>query len=163
AAYADAAFAGIELAGRLHPVWDADALTVNPYLGCDAVEPFLQSARRSERGVFVLVRTSNPGAGQFQDLESGGKALYVHVAEAVEAWSRENLGKEGFGDVGAVVGATYPAEMAMLRAVMPSVMCAVRGSGAQGGTAAETRSACGAEGPGRTSTRRACMGLAHQS
>src|SRR5208337_2075297 len=61
-AYADAAFAGVTLGNSLHPVWDADALTVNPYLGRDAVEPFLQSARRSARGVFVLVRTSNPGA-----------------------------------------------------------------------------------------------------
>src|SRR5438132_5492666 len=75
AAYADAAFAGIELAGRLHPVWDADALTVNSYLGHDAVEPFLQSSRRSGRGVFVLVRTRNPGAGQFQDLLCDGRAL----------------------------------------------------------------------------------------
>src|SRR5438128_2596017 len=102
AAYADAAFAGIELAGRLHPVWDADALTVNPFLGRDAVEPFLQSARRSGRGVFVLVRTSNPGAGQFQDLVCDGKPLFRHVAAAVGAWSRENLGRCGFGDVGGV-------------------------------------------------------------
>ena len=150
AAYADAALAGMEFAGRLHPVWDADALTVNPYLGRDAVEPFLQSARRSGRGVFVLVRTSNPGAGQFQDLESGGKPLYVHVAEAVEAWSRENLGKEGFGDVGAVVGATYPAEMAVLRAIMPSVIFLVPGFGAQGATSADTAAAFRADGLGAT-------------
>ena len=74
AAYADAAF-GVTVDGRLHPVWDADALTVNPYLGRDAVEPFLHSARRSGRGVFVLVRTSNPGAGQFQDLRCDGRPL----------------------------------------------------------------------------------------
>src|SRR5436305_7375273 len=66
-AYADAAFAGVEVGGRTHPVWEADALTVNPYLGRDAVEPFLKSARAAGAGVFVLVRTSNPGAGQFQD------------------------------------------------------------------------------------------------
>src|SRR5947207_12853737 len=111
AAYADAAFAGITMADRLHTVWDADALTINPYLGRDAIEPFLQSARRAGRGVFVLVRTSNAGAGQFQDLRCNGKALYVHVAEAVRAWTRENMGREGFGDVGAVVGATSPAEL----------------------------------------------------
>ena len=72
AAYADAAFAGTPVDGRVHPVWDADALTVNPYLGRDALEPFLHSARRSGRGLFVLVRTSNPGAGQFQDLLCDG-------------------------------------------------------------------------------------------
>src|SRR5689334_10783026 len=103
AAYADAAFAGVRVAGRLHPVWEADALTVNPYLGRDAVEPFLESARRSGGGVFVLVRTSNPGAGQFQDLPCEGRPLFLHVAEAVRIWTRENLGQCGFGDVGAVV------------------------------------------------------------
>ena len=94
AAYADAAFAGTRLAGRVHPVWEADALTVNPYLGRDAVEPFLESARRVGAGVFVLVRTSNPGAGQFQDLlvSSGTtppRPLYQHVGEAVATWARE--------------------------------------------------------------------------
>src|ERR671933_496551 len=74
AAYADAAFAGTALAGRVFPVWQADALTVNPYLGRDAVEPFLRSARRAGRGGFVLVRTSNPRAGQFQGLDCGGGA-----------------------------------------------------------------------------------------
>src|SRR5690349_1993064 len=117
AAYADAAFAGVTVAGRLHPVWDADALTVNPYLGRDAVEPFLESARRVGRGVFVLVRTSNPGAGQFQDLRCDGMPLYLHVAEAVRTWTRENVGRDGFGDVGAVVGATSPTELAAVRRV----------------------------------------------
>jgi orotidine-5'-phosphate decarboxylase len=86
-AYADAAFGGTLLDGQVYPVWDADALTVNPYLGRDAVEPFLKSARRAGRGVFVLVRTSNAGAGQFQDLECAGRPLYLHVAEAVGAWA----------------------------------------------------------------------------
>src|SRR5207245_5284511 len=113
-AYADAAFAGVSIAGRLHPVWDADALTVNPYLGRDAVEPFLESARRVGRGVFVLVRTSNPGAGQFQDVICDGRPFYLEVATAVRAWSRENLGKCGYGDVGAVVGATHPKELATI-------------------------------------------------
>jgi orotidine-5'-phosphate decarboxylase len=139
-AYADAAFGGTRLAGRAFPVWDADALTINPYLGRDAVEPFLDSARRAGAGVFVLVRTSNPGAGQFQDLlVSNGatppRPLYQHVGEAVAAWARENLGACGLGDVGAVVGATYPAELAMLRKQMPEVLFLVPGFGAQGGKA----------------------------
>jgi orotidine-5'-phosphate decarboxylase len=147
-AYADAAFAGVTVAGRLHPVWDADALTVNPYLGRDAVEPFLQSARRSGRGVFVLVRTSNPGAGQFQDLACGGRPLFQHVAEAVGSWAREHLGASGFGDVGAVVGATYPADLALLRQALPEVVFLVPGFGAQGAGAADTAAAFRPDGLG---------------
>src|SRR6185437_13934896 len=119
AAYADAAFGGTRLAGRTFAVWEADALTINPYLGRDAVEPFIESARRVGGGLFVLVRTSNPGAGQFQDLLVSSEAasprpLYQHVGEAVAAWTRENLGTCGLGDVGAVVGATYPSELVLL-------------------------------------------------
>jgi orotidine-5'-phosphate decarboxylase len=138
AAYADAAFAGTELAGHVHPVWDADALTVNPYLGRDAVEPFLKSARRHGRGIFVLVRTSNAGAGLFQDLVCEGRPLYLHVAEAVGGWARENLGRCGLGDVGAVVGATHPAELEAVRRLLPDVIFLIPGYGAQGGTAADT-------------------------
>jgi orotidine-5'-phosphate decarboxylase len=148
AAYADAAFAGTPVAGRVHPVWEADAVTVNPYLGRDAVEPFLRSARRTEGGVFILVRTSNPGAGLFQDLECAGKPLYRHVGDAVAAWSRENLGACGLGDVGAVVGATYPAEMAALRAALPEVVFLVPGYGAQGGTAGDVAGAFRPDGLG---------------
>jgi orotidine-5'-phosphate decarboxylase len=143
AAYADAAFA----------VWEADALTVNPYPGRDAVEPFLHSARRSGGGVFVLVRTSNPGAGLFQDLlVSGGdshpRPLYRRVGEAVAGWARENLGVCGLGDVGAVVGATYPSELAELRRALPEAIFLVPGFGAQGGTAADVAAAFRPDGLG---------------
>jgi orotidine-5'-phosphate decarboxylase len=131
-AYADAGMSGIRLADRLHPVWDADALTINPYLGRDAIEPFLESARRSGRGVFVLVRTSNPGAGQFQDLMCEGRPVYAHVAQAVGQWTQENLGTCGLGDVGAVVGATHPKELETLRRLIPDVPFLVPGFGAQG-------------------------------
>jgi orotidine-5'-phosphate decarboxylase len=148
AAYADAAFAGVPLADRVHPVWDADALTINPYLGRDSVEPFLERARRAGRGIFVLVRTSNAGAGQFQDLVSSGRPLYLHVAEAVAAWSRENVGQSGYGDVGAVVGATHPAELATVREVLPQALILVPGFGAQGGTAADAAPAFRPDGLG---------------
>jgi orotidine-5'-phosphate decarboxylase len=152
-AYADAAFGGTRLDGRTFPVWEADALTINPYLGREAVEPFLESARRIGAGVFVLVRTSNPGAGQFQDLlvSSGAtppRPLYQHVGEAVAAWSRENLGASGLGDVGAVVGATYPAELAMLRKLLPETILLIPGFGAQGGKAADVAPAFRADGLG---------------
>src|SRR5262249_38014132 len=147
-AYADAALGGVSIAGTTHPVWDADALTVNPYLGRDAVEPFLQSARRSGRGVFVLVRTSNPGAGLFQDLDCGGEPLFLRVGRAVNAWSAENLGACGFGDIGAVVGATHPRELALLRQTLPNTFFLVPGFGAQGGNAAGTAAAVGPNGLG---------------
>jgi orotidine-5'-phosphate decarboxylase len=152
-AYADAAFGGTRLQGRAYPVWEADALTINPYLGRDAVEPFLESSRRVSAGVFVLVRTSNAGAGQFQDLRvvserGSARPLYQHVGEAVASWSRENLGACGLGDVGAVVGATYPAEMAQLRLLLPDVPFLVPGFGAQGGKAADVAPAFRPDGLG---------------
>jgi orotidine-5'-phosphate decarboxylase len=148
AAYADAAFAGTTVSGRLFPIWSADAVTVNPYLGRDAVEPFLASARRAGGGVFVLVRTSNPGAGLFQDLTVGDRPLYQHVGASVATWSRENLGSCGLGDVGAVTGATYPEEMAVLRKQMPEVIFLVPGFGTQGGSAEDVRPAFRSDGSG---------------
>jgi orotidine-5'-phosphate decarboxylase len=124
-AYADAAF----------NLWDADACTVNPYLGADAVEPFIAKARQVGGGIFVLVRTSNPGSSVFQNLLSDGKPVYRHVADAVVKWN------DGRGDVGAVVGATNPSELKELRAAMPGVWFLVPGYGAQGGTAADVRAA----------------------
>jgi orotidine-5'-phosphate decarboxylase len=147
-AYAEAALAGVTINQRRFPVWDADALTINPYLGRDAVEPFLASARQDGRGVFVLVRTSNPGAGQFQDLVCSGKPLFQHVAEAVAAWNQENLGACGLGDVGAVVGATHPEELRLLRQWLPAVWFLIPGYGAQGGTAADTAGGFRADGLG---------------
>jgi orotidine-5'-phosphate decarboxylase len=138
AAYAEAAFTAL----------DADALTVNPYLGRDAVEPFIAAARKAGRGLFVLVRTSNPGAGLFQDLTCDGKSVYQHVADAVAAWNADNLGACGLGDVGAVVGATHPAELKLLRERLPEVWMLVPGYGAQGGTAADVRAALRPDGLG---------------
>lgn len=154
-AYAEAALGGVTFGGRRFAVWEADALTVNPYLGRDAVEPFLQCARGSGGGVFVLVRTSNAGAGQFQDLVVSapgagipGRPLFLHVAEAVRAWACENLGHCGLGDVGAVIGATYPAELALLRQALPEVLFLVPGFGAQGGAAADVAGAFRPDGLG---------------
>jgi orotidine-5'-phosphate decarboxylase len=138
-AYAEAAFG---------PTWDADSLTVNPYLGRDAVEPFLTAAKAASRGVFVLVRTSNPGAGLFQDLVCDGKPLYRHVADAVASWNASTVGACGLGDVGAVVGATHPAELRELRAALPNVWFLVPGYGTQGGTAADVKAAYRSDGLG---------------
>jgi orotidine-5'-phosphate decarboxylase len=147
-AYAGAALGGVSFGAHSHGVWDADAMTVNPYLGGDSLQPFFRSARRSGRGVFVLVRTSNLGAGQFQDLECGGQPLFVHVARAVGVWSAENLGQCGFGDVGAVVGATSPAELRAVRQLLPEALFLVPGFGAQGASAADTAAAFREDGLG---------------
>lgn len=147
-AYADAAFAGIATDSGVLPVWDADALTVNPYLGADAVEPFVAAAAAAGRGLFVLVRTSNPGAGTFQNLVSDGRPVYEHVAAAVAGWNAPTIAECGYGAVGAVVGATHPRELAELRSQLPGVWLLVPGYGAQGGTAADVRAAGDADGLG---------------
>jgi orotidine-5'-phosphate decarboxylase len=121
--------------------WGADALTVSPYLGDDSLEPFLKVGRPRGAGIFVLVKTSNPGGKLLQDLEFGGRTLYQHVAAHVEQLAAGTKGDCGYGDVGAVVGATYPEQLAELRAAMPSTWFLVPGFGAQGGTAKDCAAA----------------------
>jgi len=115
--------------------WGADALTVSPYLGDDSLEPFLKVGRPRGAGIFVLVKTSNPGGKLLQDLKSDGTALYQHVAAYVDRLAEGSKGACGYGDVGAVVGATYAEQLAELRTAMPSTWFLVPGFGAQGGTA----------------------------
>jgi orotidine-5'-phosphate decarboxylase len=121
--------------------WGADALTVSPYLGDDSLEPFVQVAGQRGAGVFVLVKTSNPGGKLFQDLVAGGRPLYQHVAAYVETLASESCGQAGYGSIGAVVGATYPAQLAELRTQMPHTWFLVPGYGAQGGSATDVAGA----------------------
>lgn len=137
-AYAEAYLAGEDPAAA---AWAADALTVNPYLGRDALEPFVEVAAERDAGLYVLVRTSNPGAALFQDLVDDERPVYRHVAALVEEWSAAAVDEDGFGSVGAVVGATYPEELAELRAAMPHVPLLVPGYGSQGGDAADVAAA----------------------
>jgi orotidine-5'-phosphate decarboxylase len=115
--------------------WGADALTVNPYMGDDSLRPFADTARANFAGVFVLVKTSNPGGVQFQDLATDGVPVYRRVAEHVAALTGEDIGEHGFGTVGAVVGATYPEQLAELRTIMPQSWLLIPGYGSQGGAA----------------------------
>jgi orotidine-5'-phosphate decarboxylase len=117
--------------------WPADALTVNPYLGSDGILPFTREAQVSDKGIFVLVRTSNPSAREFQDLSVEGEPLYRHVARRLSEWAAPHRGASGYSLVGAVVGATYPDELHELRALLPGVWLLVPGYGSQGGTAAD--------------------------
>lgn len=124
-AYAEAFFGNPPSCDRL------DAVTLHPYLGQDALRPF-EPALASGGGVYVLVRTSNPTAGEFQDLRADGQELYRHVARAVERWGACYRGGSGFSCVGAVVGATYPKELSDLRRLHPTIPFLVPGYGAQG-------------------------------
>lgn len=144
-AYARAYLAGADPHAA---AWGADALTVNPYLGRDTLEPFVKVATERGAGIYVLVRTSNPGAGTFQDRVSEGLTSYQVVANAVEELSAATADASGYGCVGAVVGATYPAELAELRERMPHVPLLIPGYGSQGGTAADIRPAFRADGLG---------------
>ncbi|MBL6705877.1 MAG: orotidine-5'-phosphate decarboxylase [Planctomycetaceae bacterium] len=133
-AYANAYLAGTDPDAA---IWAADALTVNPYLGKDTLEPFVRVATERGAGLYVLVRTSNPGASTFQDRETDGQKLYQRVAEVVESFNVEATGDSGYGPIGAVVGATYPAELTELRAAMPKTPLLVPGFGSQGAGASE--------------------------
>ncbi len=136
-AYARAYIGRVPVGGAFEPSWSADALTINPYLGTDGVAPFVKIAARERKGVFVLVRTSNASAREFQDLRCDGLPVYRHVARRLRDWGEGRYGSEGYNLVGAVVGATYPQELAELRAELPGVLFLVPGYGAQGGSAAD--------------------------
>jgi orotidine-5'-phosphate decarboxylase len=126
--------------GREASAWHADALTVSPYLGDDSLTPFVDMAKERGAGIFVLVKTSNPGSGMLQDISAGNKPMYRHVAEHVEQFAAATAGACGYGCVGAVVGATYPEQLAELRAAMPHTWFLVPGFGSQGGTAKDVAS-----------------------
>jgi orotidine-5'-phosphate decarboxylase len=127
-----------------------DAVTLNPYLGLDSIEPFLRRCRGSGRGVFLLVKTSNPGSADLQDLEVGNLRVFEEVAILVRAWAAGEglVGARGWSAVGAVAGATHPAEVALLRRMLPGVPFLVPGYGAQGGTAKDCAAAFDAKGEG---------------
>jgi len=116
----------------------ADAVTLNPYLGSDAIAPFLDRTSRG-KGIFVLVRTSNPSSAELQDLDAEGVPLHERVAALVREWGSARRGRQGYSAVGAVVAATYPAVAARLRELMPGVPFLVPGYGAQGATAEDCR------------------------
>ena len=116
----------------------ADALTVNPYLGRDSVEPYLAACRRHGRGIFCVVRTSNAGGGEIQDLVlSDGRPLWQHVASLVAEWGTDVVGKRGLSSVGAVIGATHPRAIAEARRLLPQSVLLLPGLGAQGATPAD--------------------------
>lgn len=132
AAYAAGHLGRVQVGSKSYVPFDEDFATVNPYLGSDGVNPFLKICREEQKGIFVLVKTSNPSSGEFQDQLVGGKPLYELVGEKVASWGEELMGEE-YSYVGAVVGATYPEMGKILRKIMPKAYILVPGYGAQGG------------------------------
>lgn len=136
AAYATAHLGKVSVGSRKLAGFDADFATVNPYLGTDGIRPFVDVCKEEKKGIFILVKTSNPSSGEFQDRLIDGKPLYEHVAEKVAAWGEDAMG-DCYSYVGAVVGATYPEMGKQLRKVMPKTFILVPGYGAQGGKGAD--------------------------
>jgi orotidine-5'-phosphate decarboxylase len=140
-AYADAHLSG-------DGAFQSDFITVNPYLGSDAVEPFVVNAKRYDKGLFVLVVTSNKRAGDFQNLETPQGRVYEIVGDSVSEWGADLIGRYGYSPVGAVVGATHPEQARALRKRMPHTFFLVPGYGAQGGTADDALACFDADGGG---------------
>ena len=126
----------------------ADAITVNPYLGSDGIEPFFKSACENDKAIFVLVKTSNPSSGELQDLDVGGKTAYMAIAEIIEKMSGGTEGEYGYTRLGAVVGATYPDELRTLRNRFKNTFFLVPGYGTQGGGAKDVAGAFDKNGAG---------------
>lgn len=148
-AYSSAFLGNTKISDIQKKVFDVDFVTVNPYLGSDSIKPFLDDCCRFEKGIFVLVKTSNKSSGELQDLQiSNGKFLYEHVACLVNSWAEELKGVSGYSSVGAVVGATYPEQLTALRKILKCSYILVPGYGAQGGTASDASGAFNGDGLG---------------
>lgn len=135
-AYAVGHVGQVKVGSNMYRGFDEDFVTVNPYLGSDGVKPFIDVCKEEKKGIFVLVKTSNPSSGEFQDKLIDGKPLYEHVGEMVDKWGQEHMG-DSYSYVGAVVGATYPEMGKVLRKIMPKAYILVPGYGAQGGKASD--------------------------
>ena len=136
AAYAVAHLGRVNVGTKSYSAFDEDFATVNPYLGSDGIKPFIDVCKEEKKGIFILVKTSNPSSGEFQDRIIDGRPLYEWVGEKVAEWGAECMG-DGYSYVGAVVGATYPEMGRTLRKLMPKSFILVPGYGAQGGKGAD--------------------------
>lgn len=164
-AYSKAFLGNIDLAeGVTEKGFDVDALTVNPYLGYDGIKPFIDDCRDNDKGIFVLVKTSNKSSGQLQDLfTQDGRSMYEVVAGYVEKWGKGVVGKYGYSSVGAVVGATYPNQAKILRSILRNTYILVPGYGAQGGTARDASHSFDCEGMGAIVNASRSIMCAYQS
>lgn len=131
--------AGVEIENTHFDLWQEDAVTLNPYMGFDGIEPFISACNKYDRGLFILVKTSNPSGVEIQDLQVEGVPVYDKAADLVSKWGEMTMGSMGYSRIGAVVGATYKEQGMELRKRMPHTFFLVPGYGAQGGTAEDLK------------------------
>ena len=134
--YSNAYLGKTKIGDKEESIFDVDFVTVNPYMGTDCIKPFVEDCKKYNKGMFILVKTSNPSWGELQDkkLENGDK-IYIEVAKLVEKWGSELIGENGYSSISAVVGATYPKELEEIRKVAKHSYFLIPGYGAQGGKA----------------------------
>lgn len=132
--YSNAYLGKTKIGDNEEQIYDIDFITVNPYMGTDCVKPFVDDCKKYDKGLFVLVKTSNPSSGELQDVKlENGQEVYKKVAELVENWGKELIGENGYSNIAAVVGATYPKQLEELRKLAPHTFFLIPGYGAQGG------------------------------
>lgn len=134
--YSNAFLGRTPIGEKEEAIYDVDFVTVNPYMGTDCVKPFIEDCKKYGKGIFILVKTSNPSSGELQDLKlENNKEVYMQVAELVEKWGEELRGEHGYSSIAAVVGATYPEQLEQIRKAAPHTYFLIPGYGAQGGKA----------------------------
>ncbi len=147
-AYAEGWLSGAKIEGEEFPSFDADCVTLNGYMGSDSIKPFLEAGKAKDKCAFVLVKTSNPGSGELQDIQAGNRLVYQVMGDLNEQIAAGTEGKYGYTMAGAVTGATYPADIQALRQRLKHTFFLVPGYGAQGGTAADVANAFDQNGHG---------------
>lgn len=132
--YSNAYLGKTKIGEKEESIFDVDFVTVNPYMGTDCIKPFIEDCKKYDKGIFILVKTSNPSSGELQDVKlENGEEVYVKVAKLVEEWGKELRGEYGYSSIAAVVGATYPKQLKEIREIAPHTYFLIPGYGAQGG------------------------------
>lgn len=136
--YSNAFLGKTPIGDKEEAIYDVDFVTVNAYMGTDCVKPFIDDCKKYDKGIFILVKTSNPSSGELQDLKlQNDKEVYAQVADLVEKWGQDLRGEYGYSSVAAVVGATYPEQLSQIREIAPYTYFLIPGYGAQGGKASD--------------------------
>jgi orotidine-5'-phosphate decarboxylase len=147
-AYAEGHIGEVKIENRYYNIYNQDAITLSPYLGFDSIEPYIKYCKEYDKGLFILVKTSNPNSGEIQDLETKEGKLYEKIGELVSRWGKALMGKHGYSQIGAVVGATHPKQAKALRNIMPDTYFLVPGYGAQGAKAEDLKGCFNEDGLG---------------
>ena len=132
--YSNAYLGKTKIGEKEESIFDVDFVTVNPYMGTDCIKPFIEDCKKYDKGIFILVKTSNPSSGELQDVKlENGEEVYVKVSKLVEEWGKDLRGEYGYSSIAAVVGATYPKQLKEIREIAPHTYFLIPGYGAQGG------------------------------